>query len=692
MISYMCKYAPIEILEAFGTPVAIMDPHVTNFTQADTLMHPNMCSFVKAVLEDFENGNYEGMIFTTCCDSSRRLYDTLCRCHPEKFFFCFDLPRKVNEFSVSLYLEQMEELIREYAEFSGKVFDPERLADICGQEFEMQLRKKELQESGMIPEKKADLRICLAGARPGAEIKQLIEDKGARIALDLTCTGITREYEIYRNDILRSYAKSLLGQVPCMRMSCVSGRKEMLSQMAGELDGIIYHTVKFCDIYSYEYTGMKAESGLPMVKLETDATSQGAGQILTRVEAFLESLRARKAHECGGRKTEGSHLGTGGEKKKTGRRNSVNAQKNENCLSENDGIKSREVGCKKDKQMSGQMENKLELCRACYQGADTLTPEARLTKEDVAADSDTERDRGLDTRSKKDSSEDSDAGKAPIDAYRARNHAGGDIYIGRKGDVPMFVMGIDSGSTSTNAVIINEKKEILASAVVRTGAKSGESAERILKEVLEKANLAREDISEIVSTGYGRVSIPFADRNVTEISCHGKGAHHLNPKVRTILDIGGQDSKAIRLNERGDVVDFVMNDKCAAGTGRFLEMMARTLEIGIDELGPISLKSRENVEISSMCSVFAESEVISLIAQNKETADIARGIHRAIAGKAVSLLKRVGLEKDFMMTGGVAKNPGVVKVLEEMLGAPLYIYEEPEIVGALGAALYGLES
>ena len=256
----------------------------------------------------------------------------------------------------------------------------------------------------------------------------------------------------------------------------------------------------------------------------------------------------------------------------------------------------------------------------------------------------------------------------------------------------MYVLGIDSGSASTNAVIMNQNREIIASAVVRTGAKSGESAERILEEILKKAGLKQEDLDLIVSTGYGRVSIPFADQNVTEISCHGKGAHFLNPKVRTILDIGGQDSKAIRLNDKGEVIDFVMNDKCAAGTGRFLEMMARTLEISIDELGPTSLQSKENIEISSMCSVFAESEVISLIAQNKETADIAHGIHNAIAGKAISLMKRVGLEKDFMMTGGVAKNPGVVKVLEEQLGAPLYIYEEPEIVGAAGAALFGLES
>ena len=259
-------------------------------------------------------------------------------------------------------------------------------------------------------------------------------------------------------------------------------------------------------------------------------------------------------------------------------------------------------------------------------------------------------------------------------------------------DAPVYVMGIDSGSTSTNAVILNGNREIVASAVIRTGAKSGESAQRILEEILQKANLQRSDLTKIVSTGYGRVSIPFADENVTEISCHGKGAHYLNPEIRTILDIGGQDSKAIHLNEKGDVIDFVMNDKCAAGTGRFLEMMARTLEVDISELGPLSLKSTENIEISSMCSVFAESEVISLIARNKETSDIAHGIHMAIAAKAISLMRRVGLEPRFMMTGGVAKNPGVVKVLEEQLKAPLFISEEPEIVGALGAALYGLEN
>ena len=215
---------------------------------------------------------------------------------------------------------------------------------------------------------------------------------------------------------------------------------------------------------------------------------------------------------------------------------------------------------------------------------------------------------------------------------------------------------------------MDQDRKIKAFSVVRTGAKSGVSADKVLHEVLEKAGLKREDISWIVSTGYGRVSIEFADENVTEISCHGKGAHYFNPNIRTILDIGGQDSKAIRLSESGEVKDFVMNDKCAAGTGRFLEMIARTLEVSLDELGAIALTSEEKIEITSMCSVFAESEVISLIANNKEKADIADGVCHAIANKASGLLRRVGMEPEFMMTGGVAKNPGVVRAVEESGG------------------------
>ena len=350
------------------------------------------------------------------------------------------------------------------------------------------------------------------------------------------------------------------------------------------MDGIIYHTVQFCDNYAYEYAWLKEWLDRPLLLLETDYTRQSGGQVRTRIEAFLESLssgrdRAQRRAETGNRTGTGSRAGR----------------------------------------------------------AEKLWDAAER---------------------------------------------------GKKGDGPMYVMGIDSGSTSTNAVIMDQDRKIKAFSVVRTGAKSGVSAERALNDVLEKAGLTREDISWIVSTGYGRVSIEFADENVTEISCHGKGAHYFNPEIRTILDIGGQDSKAIRLNENGEVKDFVMNDKCAAGTGRFLEMIARTLEVSLDELGAIALTSQEKIEITSMCSVFAESEVISLIANNKEKADIADGVCHAIANKASGLLRRVGMEPEFMMTGGVAKNPGVVRAVEEKIGSKLYICEEPEIVGAAGAAVY----
>ena len=254
-----------------------------------------------------------------------------------------------------------------------------------------------------------------------------------------------------------------------------------------------------------------------------------------------------------------------------------------------------------------------------------------------------------------------------------------------------FVVGLDSGSTSTNAVAMNEAREIVASVVIKTGAKAGASAERAYREVLERAGITPDQVACTIATGYGRVSIPFADENVTEISCHGRGAHYFNPAVRTILDIGGQDSKAIHVNAAGEVTDFAMNDKCAAGTGRFLEMIARSLEISLDELGPAALESKKHLEIASMCSVFAESEVISLIANNEEKPDIAAGVCRAVAGKAYSLMRRVGLEGAYMMTGGVAQNPGVVRAVEELIGEKLFICDDPEIVGATGAALLALE-
>lgn len=255
----------------------------------------------------------------------------------------------------------------------------------------------------------------------------------------------------------------------------------------------------------------------------------------------------------------------------------------------------------------------------------------------------------------------------------------------------MFVAGIDSGSTSTDVVILDENQKIKASVIIPTGGGANISAEEALKEALEKADLSADDISNIVKTGYGRDYIEAGDNSITEITCHAKGAHFLDPSARTVIDIGGQDSKVIKIDENGAVLNFVMNDKCAAGTGRFLEMMARALGFGLDEMSTADQNWKEEIHISSMCTVFAESEVVSLVAQNKEVADIVHGLNHSVAAKVSSLAKRVAPEEGYIMTGGVANNQGVVKALEETLGAKLFICEEAQLCGALGAALFALE-
>ncbi len=254
-----------------------------------------------------------------------------------------------------------------------------------------------------------------------------------------------------------------------------------------------------------------------------------------------------------------------------------------------------------------------------------------------------------------------------------------------------YTAGMDSGSTSTNVVILDKDCQIVSYAIVPTGARSLDGAYRALEQALQKAGLKKEDINRIVSTGYGRISINFADQDVTEITCHAKGVYFLDSSVRTIIDIGGQDSKVIRLDEEGNVTDFVMNDKCAAGTGRFLDMMARTLEMDLGVMSKLGLQWNEEIVISSMCTVFAESEVISLIAQNKEIPDIVHGLNQSVASKIYALVKRVQGVGPYMMTGGVANNKGVVRAIEEKLGQPLLIWQIPDLCGALGAALLAKE-
>jgi len=254
-----------------------------------------------------------------------------------------------------------------------------------------------------------------------------------------------------------------------------------------------------------------------------------------------------------------------------------------------------------------------------------------------------------------------------------------------------LALGLDIGSLSTEAVIIGPE-EILGYSIVATGSSIKRAIESSLASALRQAGVGRSRVSAVVATGYGRSNLPFPARQVTEITCHARGAGHLFPGTRTVIDLGGQDSKVIVLDNQGRVADFVMNDKCAAGTGRFLEVMAGALETSLEEMGLLSLRAKKRATISSMCTVFAESEVISLIAQGVSREEILGGIHDSIAARIYRMAKRLSVEGEITFTGGVAKNPGMVEALRRRFKTPINLPGEPQIVGALGAALIAMDS
>jgi len=250
----------------------------------------------------------------------------------------------------------------------------------------------------------------------------------------------------------------------------------------------------------------------------------------------------------------------------------------------------------------------------------------------------------------------------------------------------MFVAGIDIGAGTAKAVILDDNG-ITAFSVIPVRGDINKAVEGVISKALKKAKISQRDLSYVVSTGWGRDAVTFADNSTTEIICHASGVHFLIPQARTIIDIGAQDSKIIKVNDRGKVIDFTMNDKCAAGTGRFLEVMAQVLGLKLDEMGPMSLLSKNPCEISSTCTVFAETEVVSLRAQGKVVEDLVAGIHRSIASRIIIMGLGINLAREAVFTGGVAKNIGVKKALEEAGGLKCVVPAEPQITGALGAAL-----
>jgi predicted CoA-substrate-specific enzyme activase len=249
-----------------------------------------------------------------------------------------------------------------------------------------------------------------------------------------------------------------------------------------------------------------------------------------------------------------------------------------------------------------------------------------------------------------------------------------------------YFAGIDIGSTMTKAVIMNEA--VIASIIGPTGPEHRKLANKVIEEALAKANISFDEITYVVATGYGRINVPFADKQISEISCHARGVSYLLPEVKTVIDIGGQDCKGIKLNN-GRAVDFVMNDKCAAGSGRFLEVMAKGLGVKLEDLGKLSLMAENIATISNFCTVYAEQEVVAKLSDEVPLPDIIAGLHEAIANRVHGVVGRLKIEREVALTGGGAKNIGLVKALEAKLGYSVRIPSEPLLAGAIGAALLG---
>ena len=256
-----------------------------------------------------------------------------------------------------------------------------------------------------------------------------------------------------------------------------------------------------------------------------------------------------------------------------------------------------------------------------------------------------------------------------------------------------FAAGVDVGSTQGKAIIMSDNGgvKIVGRALVDTGANVTKAAENGFQEACKMAGISPSDVGYVVGTGYGRYKITFGNTQMTEISCHAKGAHYLYPNTHTVIDMGGQDAKAISVGATGEVLDFVMNDKCAAGTGRFLSNAADVMGVTLDEIGPLSEKGKNPVKITTVCTVFVESDILSYLSLGKKPEDILKGVHLAIAKRTISLARRVAIEPAITMTGGVSRNVGMVKALEQVLDTTLQVSPDAHYTGAIGAALFALE-
>ena len=521
MIHYVCKYTPTELFQGFGEKCAVLEEMPENFEMSDQIAHANLCGFGKSVIQAVLEGKAEELVLVNCCDSMRRVYDIVESTGKCKFLYMLDIPHDDEECEKVKFAASICRLKEAYEQYSGKKFDKSLF-----------LKAFEQKDTENKPY------IGVLGVRVSGVLEQMIRENIQMNVENLTCTG-GRRLAVIPKDMQKmeeeamflAYADTLLCQMPCFRMNNSTRRNRLY--LDPYLKGIIYHTIKFCDYYGFEYASIKKNIKVPMLKIETDFTSQSAGQLLTRIQAFSETI----------------------------------------------------------------------------EGAEDTNPGKQISEE-------------------------------------AKKRMESGVY---------YTAGIDSGSTSTDVVILDRNGKIKSTMIIPTGGGAMMSAEKSLELAVEKAGIQKEEIVRIVTTGYGRAYIDSGDDSITEITCHAKGAHYLNPRV--------------------------------------LEMMARTLGLSLEEMSTKGLEWKENVVISSMCTVFAESEVVSLVAQNKNVADIIHGLNVSVASKVGALAARLGKNNpgEYMMTGGVAKNKGITNALEEKLGAKLYICDEAQLCGALGAALFAYE-
>ena len=550
---YVCKYTPIELLESLGGECENFNHMPEGFDLADQVSHPNICGFGKTLLEGVMEGKIKELVLVSCCDTIRSVYDILLESGKLDFLYILDVLHCDSACSRERMAVQLKGLAKAYAQYKGTEFDAGKFRAA----FHAQ-------------EKITKSHIAVLGARMGQELFEMTSKAMPLPVENDTCVhnrsvgNILPPEGASFDELMDWYAGEILGQIPCMRMMDPTGRKKLYNDPS--VAGIIYHTVKFCDFYSFEYAEIKNHTDVPLLKIESDYTIQSSGQLLTRLEAFAESIQPETLEQT--------------------------------------------------------------------------------------IDGDTKGERKM--------------GKG-------------------------YFAGIDSGSTSTDVVILNKDHEIVTSIILPTGAGAAIGADRALAEALKEAGLQREDIDALVTTGYGRTAIKNGDKSITEITCHARGAHFLNPEVRTVIDIGGQDSKVIRLDENGAVANFVMNDKCAAGTGRFLEVMANTLSLRPNEMFDLA-RLGSDTTISSMCTVFAESEVIGLIGKGEPKENIAYAVVDSTIRKVTAQVSRMNGEMStFCLTGGLCECEYIRGALSKKLGKEVISSPDARYAGAIGAALRAMK-